>query len=401
VEEAASDAATINTIDLGGKFVWPGLIETHLHLDKAGIMHYCCLKEGTLSEAIQQTSACKARYFSVTEIYARASKVLCRAIQNGTTHIRTHVEMDPIIGDQGLQAIEKLRNDYAWAVTMDICVFPQEGMHNNPGTEELLEQALAKGTANVLGGCPYTDSDPHGQIARLFEIAKKYDVDLDFHLDFDLNPQEMHLWEVCRQTVAHNYQGRVAVGHVTKLSMLGGDAWHEVAQTCADSGVAVTVLPSTDLFLSGRGQYTHAIPRGVAPLWELHKKYRVTCSLATNNVGNPFTPFGDASLVRQANLYANIAQLSTKEELTQCLHWISNDAARLLRLKHYGLEPGCWADFCVYDTSSSDAIIADLSPPVMSFKRGRQVMERPEVKLFWPSGSTCEAELQNCDDQPR
>ena len=387
-DDANSTNTTWTTLDLGGKLVWPGLIETHLHLDKAGILPYCCLVQGTLDEAIQQTSAAKAKHFNVDEIYDRAARVVQKAVKQGTTHIRTHVEVDPVIGLVGLQALERIRHDYAWALTMEICVFPQEGMLNRPGTQQLLEQALAQGRADVLGGCPYTDSSPHEQIARLFAMAVHYNVDLDFHLDFNLNPDKMDLSQVCRQTMRHQWQGRVTVGHVTALSMLAPDAWHAAAQTCANSGVAVTVLPSTDLFLAGRGEYTHAKPRGVTPLWELHQKYGITCSLATNNVSNPFTPYGDASLVRQANLYANITQLATKDELTQCLRWVSTDAARLLRLDHYGLEPGCWADFCVFNVPSPDAVIAEIASPVMSFKRGRQVMERPETKLLWPLSSS-------------
>ena len=67
------------------------------------------------------------------------------------------------------------------------------------------------------------------------------------------------------------------------------------------------MLPATDLFLMGRDA-THNVPRGVTRA-DRFLGSGVTCSLATNNVLNPFTPFGDASLLRMANLYANIAQL--------------------------------------------------------------------------------------------
>ncbi|MGO7624441.1 amidohydrolase, partial [Rhizobium ruizarguesonis] len=37
--------------DAGGKFDCAGLIETHIHLDKAGIISRCNLCTGTLTEA--------------------------------------------------------------------------------------------------------------------------------------------------------------------------------------------------------------------------------------------------------------------------------------------------------------------------------------------------------------
>ena len=153
------------------------------------------------------------------DIYRRGVRVLEKAIVQGTNAMRTHVEIDPGIGLTGFDAIAQLKRDFAWALDLQICVFPQEGLTNNPGTEELLVLALSKG-ADVLGGCPYTDLDPIAQIRILFEMARRFDVDLDFHLDFDLDPSWCHLDEIARQAAAFNWQGRVAVGHVTKLSAL-------------------------------------------------------------------------------------------------------------------------------------------------------------------------------------
>ena len=64
------------------------------------------------------------------------------------------------------------------------------------------------------------DTDPNAQLERLFDLAQEFDVDVDLHLDFDLDPSWWHLDEVCRQTERRNYQGRVAIGHATKLSAL-------------------------------------------------------------------------------------------------------------------------------------------------------------------------------------
>lgn len=374
---AASSPARL---DLAGRLVVPGLVETHIHLDKACILERCRLAEGTLGEAIAQTRNAKAS-FTEEDVYARGAQVLNQAIVQGTTHMRTHVEIDPGIGLTGFRAVRRLKADYAWAVTLEICVFPQEGLLNNPGTESLLCQALEEG-AEVLGGCPYTDADPVAQIRRLFELAVRYERDLDFHLDFDLNPNGMTIGEVIRCTERYGWGGRVAVGHATKLSALPLADLQGVALALAQAGVSVTALPSTDLFLGARERF-HDKPRGVAPLAHLHR-CGVTCSVSTNNIGNPFTPYGDASLVRQANLFANVAQLSTEAELLDCLGWISSESARLLRLPDYGLSPGCRADFVVFDAPSPAAIIAEIRPPLMGFKAGRQTFERVPPRLLMP-----------------
>lgn len=375
-----AEQAAGETLDLGGGLVLPGLVETHIHLDKACIMQRCQLEEGTLAEAIAQTRAAKAD-FSEADVYQRGAQVLEKAIAQGTTHMRTHVEIDPQIGLTSFHAVRRLQADYAWAISLEICVFPQEGMLNNPGTEALLCEALALG-AEVLGGCPYTDSDAGAQIRRLFELAVEFDRDLDFHLDFDLNPEGMTVGEVIRCTHQHGWGGRVAIGHVTKLSALPRDTLLAVAESLAEAGVQVTCLPSTDLFLTGR-EHFHNKPRGLAPLQHLHA-CGVTCSLSTNNIGNPFTPYGDASLVRQANLFANVSQLATEAELLRCLSWVSSESARLLRLPDYGLTPGCRADFIVFDAPSPAAVVAEIAPPLMGFKAGRKTFERPQARLLRP-----------------
>jgi len=379
---AARPAADAETVDGEGGLLLPGFVDSHIHLDKAGILCRCQLREGTLAEAISATAAAK-RGFDEADVYRRGAAVLERAISHGTTHMRVHVELDPGIGLRGYQAVKRLKRDYAWGIALQLCVFPQEGLLNNPGTEELLRAALEDG-ADLLGGCPYTDSDPEGQVERLFAMAREYDVDLDFHLDFDLDPADMTLPAVIRATRANGWGGRVAVGHVTKLSMLGRERLEAVAAELAGAGVALTALPATDLYLMGR-EFDGAVPRGVAPVQRLHAA-GVRCSLATNNIGNPFTPFGDAQLLRMANLYANVGQLASDADMEACLSWIGSSAAALMRLDGYGSEVGDRADLVVVDAESAADAVRSIAPVRLALKNGRLSMRRPAAQLRYPPG---------------
>lgn len=367
--------------DVGGRLVTAGFVETHIHLDKSCILDRCHPEKGTLQEAIAQVAAAK-RAFTEDDVYERGRRTIEKAIVQGTTHMRTHVEVDPRIELRSFAAIQRLKRDYAWAIDLEICVFPQEGLLNDPGTEDLLIAACEAG-ADLIGGCPYTDSDPHGQIARIFAIARRFDVDIDFHLDFDLEPARMDLTEVCRQTDAFQYGGRVAVGHVTKLSALPPAQFAEMARRLADAGVAVTVLPATDLFLMGR-DCDHNVPRGVTPAHKL-AEYGVICAFATNNVLNPFTPFGDCSLVRMANLYANIAQVGATHELAACLDLVTTQPAKLMNLRDYGVAAGNPADLIVLDCSDAAMAIAEVAHPLLGFKRGRRSFTRAAPVLYSPA----------------
>ena len=50
---------------------------------------------------------------------------------------------------------------------------------------------------------------------------------------------------------------------------------------------------------------------------------------------NPFTPFGDCSLIRIANLYANVVQRGNEDELAECFEMLTRRSARLLRRDDY------------------------------------------------------------------
>src|SRR4051812_4361376 len=367
-------------VDADGRLVLAGFVDTHIHLDKACLLGRCGHNHRSVGDAIQSVAAMKCD-FTVEDVYARGKKVIERAVTSGTTRMRTHVEIDPRIGLRGFEAVKALKRDYAWALDLSICAFPQEGLTNDPGTEELLVAALRDG-ADLIGGCPYMDTDPDAQLEKLFDLAQDFDVDVDLHLDFDLDPSWWHLDEVCRQTERRNYQGRVAIGHASKLSALPPDRLAAAAAQLANAGVAVTVLPATDLYLMGRDA-THNAPRGLTVAHRLVER-GVLCSVATNNVQNPFTPFGDASLLRMANLYANAAHAAISE-FDACLDLVTDLPARLMNLRDYGIEVGNPADLIILDTDSGPNAIAELPDVLAGYKNGRQVFARQRPPLSPPN----------------
>jgi cytosine deaminase len=213
-------------------------------------------------------------------------------------------------------------------------------------------------------------------------MARKFDIDIDMHLDFGADPSVLDLDYVCEVTDKFRYGGRVAIGHVTKLSAAEPRRFTEAARRMADAGVALTVLPSTDLYLMGR-HMTHSVMRGVTHAHRLLHD-GVNCSLSTNNVLNPFTPFGDVSLIRAANLYANIAQVGKRDDIVECFEMVTSRSARLLRLRGYGVTEGSNADLTVLDAPDRAAAVGEIAPPLYGFKRGRMTFAREPARLLPP-----------------
>ena len=373
-------AAEAETYDAGGRLACGGLIETHIHLDKSRIIDRTPPETGRRINPMKQVAALKSS-FTVEDVRARAERTLTECILHGATRMRTQVEVDPAIGMRGFEGVQSLIADYRWAIDIEICVFPQDGLTNYPGTDELLIEALKRG-ARAVGGAPRYDTDHAGQIRRIFELAREFDVEIDIHLDVGDAPEAMDIHLVCELTEQYRRGGRVAVGHMAKLSTMPPSEVAALARRLADTGVAVTVLPLTDLFVMGRDQ-DHNIRRGVADANFL-VEHGVDCSLSTNNVLNPVTPYGDCSLLRMANLHANVLQIAQPAQLREIFAMLTERSARLLNLTDYGIVIGNPADIVVIDAGSPEQAVAEIRQTLAVFKRGRRTVRREPAELVRP-----------------
>ena len=369
--------ADAQVFDGGGRLACGGLIETHIHLDKARLLETCPAEKGRTINPVGYVAPFKPQ-ITEADVRSRAEATLRECMVHGTTRIRTHVEVDPGIGMRGFDGVASLAKDYSWAVDIQLCVFPQEGLTNYPGTEALLVQALRRG-AQVIGAAPRYDTDHPGQIRRIFELAREFDVDIDMHLDVGHTPDGMDVHLVCDLTEQYGMGGRVTVGHMAKLSLLPPADVAKIATRLANVGVNVTVLPATDLYLMGRDQ-DHNVRRGVADANFL-LEHGVTCSLSSNNVLNPATPFGDCSLLRMANLQANVLQVSQPAQLRDCFSMLTDRSAQILNLTDYGIRVGNPADIVVIDSPTPDRAVAEIRRPVAVFKRGKRTVtwQPPEI----------------------
>src|SRR4051812_28239132 len=205
--------------DAQGCLCCGGLIETHIHLDKSRIIDRCAPEKGRDHNAMKRVSDVK-HTMTVEDVTKRARETLEGCIKHGTTRMRTHVEVDPLIGLRGFEGVQALVDEYKWAIDIELCVMPQEGLTNNPGTDELMVEAL-KGGAKAVGAAPNYDTDHDAQIRRVFEMAREFDVDIDMHLDSGTSPEQLDAVLVCELTEKYKYGGGARAGGPTKLPTPG------------------------------------------------------------------------------------------------------------------------------------------------------------------------------------
>ncbi len=366
-DKASENTANATIYDAKSNFVCAGFYESHIHLDKTCILDRCNIETGDLDEAVSETGKAKAE-FSEDDVYERACKVIEMAIKKGTVGLRTFVETDAKTQLRSFNAIKKAREKYAFAIDIEICAFAQDGLTNAPQTYALLQQALTQG-ANLVGGCPYKDEHPDRHIEMIFDLAEQFDVNVDFHLDFDLDPEGSSIPKVVEETINRQYQGRVSIGHVTKLSAMDTLQRGAMAGLLKFADVSLTVLPATDIYLNGRG-YEALIPRGMVNANEL-AELGINTTIASNNIFNAFTPYGDASLIRMGNMYANIAQLSKDKDIETVFDMIGKNAAKILSMQAE-IAIGAPATLVVLEAADAVSAIRTNAQALAGFKNGTQ-----------------------------
>jgi cytosine deaminase len=100
---------------------------------------------------------------------------------------------------------------------------------------------------------------------------------------------------------------------------------------------------------------------------------------------NPFTPLGDCSLIRMANMHANVLQVGQPDRLAELFAMISERSARLMNLKDYGIKVDHAADVTIVDAQSPAEAVATNAAVLAVFKRGRQIVKRPRAELLRPN----------------
>jgi cytosine/creatinine deaminase len=358
--------SSVQEVQGQGRVIIPGLVEAHLHLDKALLADRQPNDSGTLAEALKITAEQK-RTFTPEDVRMRAERALRMVVRRGTTAIRAETEFDPVVGLMGVVELLHLKERYSSLVDLQVVAFPQEGIHQAPGTEDLFWQAMELG-ADVVGGIPYNDWSAEKHIDLCFEIARVYDKPISFHQDFRDEADQLSIEYVAHKNIAAGWQGRVTVGHATALSALPPERLADILESLRTAGITVVTLPATDLYLGARGD-TFNVRRALAPVRALIGA-GINTAVSSNNIRNAFTPFGNGDLLQSALLLIPAAHLGGSE-LARLIDLVTTNPARALGFgATYGIGVGKVADLVVLDTTRIQDVVIDMPERLWVIKNG-------------------------------
>jgi cytosine deaminase len=348
-----------------GRLALPGLIDGHMHLDKTllGLPWFPHIPGGTVRERV---AAEKQIYAELPpgSLRQRAARLADLALSHGTTTIRCHVDVDVDRWLDGLIILLALREEYRDRLTMQLVAFPQSGVLSAPGTIELLGAAIREG-ADLVGGLdPISfDGDLDGHLDAIFGIADHHGVGLDIHLH---EPGEMgarSLLGIAERTKVLGLGGRVNVSHAFALGDLQGERLLEVARRLAEAGVSIlTNAPGARAF----------------PPPDTLLEQGVTIMCGSDNIRDPWQPYGNADQLERAMLVAYRMGWRRDDQIELAARMPMDLAAKGLGLPEYGIEVGAPADLVLVEAGTiTEAVVS--RPPREVITKGRPLASLPQI----------------------
>ena len=343
-------------LDIGGDLVLPGLVDGHMHLDKTltGLPWMGHAAGPTRMSRIETDKTILPHLPLSTE--ERAGNLIRECVARGTSHLRTHVDIDLESGLAKLEGVLAARERHRDRATVQIVAFPQSGVMRCPGVLDLLDAAVRNG-ADLVGGIDplEIDRDPKGQLDGIFAIAARHGVGLDIHLH---EPGEMGLFnvqEICARTRALGLGGKVTISHGFCLGMIAESKAGEMADLMARSGVALVT----------HGAASAAVP----PLLKL-RRAGVNVFAGNDDVRDTWSPYGNADMLQRAMLIGWRSDYRRDEDLLAAFDMTTAAGARAHGVATYGLTPGAPADLCAVAASCVPEAIAAQPPRRWVMKAG-------------------------------
>jgi cytosine/creatinine deaminase len=319
--------------DAAGALVLPGLVEAHTHLDKSlwGMGWHPNSAGPRLIDKIDNERRLK-RAIDIDPARQSARQVVL-SVGHGSTHIRSHVDVDTDHGLWGIEGVMATRGAYADIVDMDIVAFPQSGLLRRPGTLDLMHDAMKAG-ADVVGGLDpcAIDRDPKGHCDAIFALAQTYGKPLDIHLH---EPGEMGAFSfdlIFERTRALGMKGQVTVSHAFCLGSPDRDLVDPLIEQIIELDIGIMT--------------TGPASRPAPPVKRLVEAGVRVCS-GSDGIRDTWGPYGNADMLERAMLVGLRNNFRRDDEVEIAFHVCTQGGADVMRLEGYGLKVGAKADLIV------------------------------------------------------
>ena len=347
-------------IDGDGALALPGLVEAHTHLDKTlwGMGWHPHSAGPGIADKIDNER--RVRREVGIEPDRQSARLAAQMLVMGTTHIRSHVDIDTEVGLSGVEGVMAMRERLKPIIDIEIVAFPQSGLMIRPGTLELVDRALALG-AEVVGGLDpcAIDRDPKGHLDAVFGLAEKHGRPIDIHLHERGEMGAFSLDMIIERTRALGLQGQVTVSHAFCLGMPDVDHARRLIADLARERIALA---------------TTAPASAPAPAVRACLEAGVVVCGGSDGVRDSWNPYGIGDMLERAMLVGLRNDFRRDEDIALAVDVCTHGGAKVMGLADYGLEAGCAADLVLVAGESLAEAVAVRPRERTVIKRGRVVV---------------------------
>jgi cytosine deaminase len=365
-----------DTLDAAGLLLAPPFVDAHFHMDAT--LSYGLPRvnqSGTLLEGIALWGELKP-LLSADALIERALAYCDWAVAKGLLAIRSHVDTS----DASLLAVDALldvKRRVAPYLDLQLVAFPQDGVLRTPGGVENLKRALDKGI-DIVGGIPHferTMADGAASVRLLCEIAAERGLPVDMHCDESDDPYSRHIETLAAETVRLGLQGRVAGSHCTSMHSMDNYYASKLLPLIAEARVHVIANPLINITLQGRHD-TYPKRRGMTRVPEL-LAHGVNVAFGHDCVMDPWYSLGSADMLEVAHMGLHVAQMTSQRGMRDCFDAVTVNAAKVLGLERYGLEPGCDASFVLLQARDPIEAIRLRAARLKVYRQGKLLAQTP------------------------
>ena len=359
--------------------IYPPFVEPHIHLDAtqtAGQPNWN--QSGTLFEGIERWAERKS-LLSHEDVKSRAWKTLKWQIANGVQYVRTHVDVsDPTL--TALKAMLEVKKEIAPWVDLQIVAFPQEGILSYPNGEKLLDQAMEMG-ADVVGGIPHFEFTREYGVESMhiaFDIARKYNKQIDIHCDEIDDEQSRFVETVAALALKYDMGEKVTASHTTAMHSYNNAYASRLFRLLKMSKIHFVANPLVNIHLQGRFD-TYPKRRGVTRVKEMLKNNINVC-FGHDDVFDPWYPLGTANMLQVLHMGLHVCQLMGYGQINDGLKLVTENSAKALGLTDYGIKEGNSANFIVLSAENGFDAVRRQVPTRYSIRHGKVISETQLAK---------------------
>lgn len=329
IDPQATHANALPCIDLQGALLMPLMVDAHTHLDKTLTRSRMGNITPGLLGAIHAMMADRT-HWTIADVHQRASQGLEWSYAAGVHHVRTHCDWwEPQNQPIAWQVLKDLAAEWRGKIHIErASLIPLHLYADRDQALAFAKQVAYSGPGALLGGFVHTSNWNLQALENLLAAAQAYQLNVDLHMDEELNPQAQGLLRTTEIMQQIKFAGHVVCGHTCALSAQDASLALRTLDEVAKVNMSLVTLPLTNLLLQDAVTGKTPTQRGVTLVQEARAR-SIPVLVASDNVQDPFCTFGSYDPLEALTVGALAAQLpDVFDEATQSVcrsDWLTGE----------------------------------------------------------------------------